>query len=615
MCGIVGYIGARDAQQVLLDGLKRMEYRGYDSAGVAFHLDGATSEEIRVIKRAGTISKGLEKALAEASHGRSCQGIGHTRWATHGVPNDQNAHPHLDCAGKIAVVHNGIIENYSELRDELAEAGHRFASDTDTEVIPHLIEHYRGEGLDLLEAVQNAVLRLEGAYALAVLDARCPDTMVGVRKNSPLIVGFGQDETFLASDVPAVLPYTRDIMILENGDMALIDRSGVRIHREDTGEVQRDVETIDWDPVLAEREGYPHFMLKEIEEQPKAWRSALSGRLEDGRPHLPELSFEEGTVEEISRIYLVGCGTSYHAGTTAASLFERFTGVPSRAVIGSEFRYGAPLLDESSLVILISQSGETADTLACLDLAREERCPTVVISNVVGSSMARGSANVLYTHAGPEISVASTKTYTAQMLLLYLLACELGLRRGVARAGEVRDLLRAVEQLPEHAELLIRENDEIMQVAEYIAEWDDAFFIGRGLDYTAAMEGQLKLKEISYIHAEAYPAGELKHGTLALIVPGVPVIAMSTQEGLREKMASNVEEVRARGGWVALVTDRPGARTSAGVDAVIPVPELIPEVSPFLLAVALQLLAYHAAVLRGCPVDKPRNLAKSVTVE
>lgn len=615
MCGIVGYIGARNAREVLLDGLKRLEYRGYDSAGLALHLNGTLSEDIQVIKRAGTISEGLEKALGEASSGHSSQGIGHTRWATHGVPNDQNAHPHVDCTGRIAVVHNGIIENYSELRDELSESGHRFTSDTDTEVIPHLIEQYRGEGLDLLEAVRCAAARLEGAYALAVLDSACPDTIVGVRRNSPLIVGLGQDEMFLASDVPAVLPYTREIMILENGDMALVDRSGVSVHREDAGEIQRGVETIDWDPVLAEREGYPHFMLKEIEEQPKAWRSALRGRLEDGRPHLPELSFEKGTVEGISRVYLVGCGTSYHAGTTAAPLFERFMGIPARAVIGSEFRYGAPLLGEDSLVVLISQSGETADTLACLDLAREEDCPTVVISNAVGSSMARGADNVLYTHAGPEISVASTKTYTAQMLLLYLLACELGLRRGAARVVDVQELLGGVEQLSDSAERLLSDTDEIMEVARYIAEWEDAFFIGRGLDYTAAMEGQLKLKEISYIHAEAYPAGELKHGTLALIESGIPVIAISTQDGLREKMASNVEEVRARGGWVALVTDRPEERTSSGVDAVISVPELVPEVSPFLVGVALQLLAYHAAVLRDCPVDKPRNLAKSVTVE
>ena len=612
MCGIVGYVGPRDAREVLLDGLKRLEYRGYDSAGLALLLDGV-ADDLNLVKKAGTIKEGLEVSLGESVlDARS--GIGHTRWATHGAPNDCNAHPHRDCSGKIAVVHNGIIENYAELRDELREAGHSLVSETDTEVIPHLIEHYRNEGLELFEAVGRAVERLEGAYALAVLDGSTPGVMVGVRKNSPLIVGLGEDENFLASDVPAILPYTRDIIILENGDMVSVTCEGISLHGSDGEKIEREPRYIDWDPVMAEREGYPHFMLKEIEEQPGAWRAALLGRLADGQVNLPEIALSGQTLEELSQVYLVACGTSYHAGVAAAPLFERMLDLPVRAVIGSEFRYGEPMLGEHTLVVFISQSGETADTLACQDLALEHGCPEVTLTNVVGSSMERRSKNVIYTRAGPEISVASTKTYTTQLLLLYLLACELGRRRGMPEEV-ARDLLEAMPGMPSAEESLLADTEHLEDVARYLAEWEDAFFIGRGLDYAAAMEGQLKLKEISYIHAEAYPAGELKHGTLALIEPGVPVVAISTQDGLRDKMASNVEEVRARGAWVVLVTDRPEDRAASFADAVIPVPGLVPELAPFFVGTALQLLAYYAAVLRDCPVDKPRNLAKSVTVE
>ncbi|MFO8061251.1 MAG: glutamine--fructose-6-phosphate transaminase (isomerizing) [Bacillota bacterium] len=613
MCGIVGYVGPRNAREVLVDGLKRLEYRGYDSAGLAMLLDGVV-DDLNLIKKAGTIDLGLEVSLRESASREARSGIGHTRWATHGAPNDANAHPHSDCSGRIAVVHNGIIENYAELRDELREAGHRFLSETDTEVIPHLIEHYRNDGLDLLEAVARAVQRLEGAYALAVLDGSTPGVMVGVRKNSPLIVGLGEGEHFLASDVPAILPYTRDIVILENGDMVAITSESVCIHGPDGEEVRREARYIDWDPVMAEREGYPHFMLKEIEEQPESWRSALRGRVADGRVSLPEIELSAGTLKGLSQVYLVACGTSYHAGVAAAPLFERMLQVPVRAVIASEFRYGDYMLDEGSLVILISQSGETADTLACQELALERGCPEVTVTNVVGSSMERGSDNVIYTRAGPEISVASTKTYTTQMLILYLLACELGRRRG-APDEAARELLEAMPGMPGAEESLLDDAEPVLEAARYLAGWDDVFFIGRGLDYAAAMEGQLKLKEISYIHAEAYPAGELKHGTLALIEPGVPVVAISTQGGLRDKVASNIEEVRARGAHVVLVTDRPGERAASYADMVIPVPAPVPELAPFFVGTALQLLAYHTAVLRDCPVDKPRNLAKSVTVE
>ena len=612
MCGIVGYVGLKNARNMLLGGLKRLEYRGYDSAGMAFLLDGVP-EDLSIVKKRGGIEEGLEVSLAEAPFVDASSGIGHTRWATHGAPSDVNAHPHTDCTGRLAVVHNGIIENYRQLRRELTDKGHTFISDTDTEVIPHLIEEYRCNGQDLVAAVNSAVEQLDGSYAIAVLDGSTPGRMIGVRKDSPMIVGLTDDGNFLASDVPAVLPYTREVIILENHDVAVIEKDAVYLYR-DGERIEPDIHHVDWDPGMAEREGYPHFMLKEIEEQPAALRAALSGRVQDGRVSLSDVDLPEDVLTRLNQIYLVGCGTSYHAGVAAAPLFETMVGVPVRPMIGSEFRYGPQLMDDRSLVILISQSGETADTLACLDLATRRGCPTVSVVNVVGSSMARGSDNVLYTRAGPEISVASTKTYTAHLLVLLLLAIELGQRLG--RDDEsVRPLLADMAKLPDKMQDILADVGSICRVAEYVAGREDVFFIGRGLDHAAVMEGQLKLKEISYIHAEAYPAGELKHGTLALIEEGVPVIAVSTQDDLRGKMASNVEEVRARGAWVALITDRPNDEAAGYADAVIPVPGMTSEVAPFFVAVLLQLLAYHAAVLRDCPVDRPRNLAKSVTVE
>ncbi|MFP4200838.1 MAG: glutamine--fructose-6-phosphate transaminase (isomerizing) [Clostridia bacterium] len=618
MCGIVGYIGYRSATDVIMEGLKRLEYRGYDSAGLALvPKDGGP---IWVLKREGDIASGLSAGLEENPPPDSSAGIGHTRWATHGRPNDINAHPHTDCRDELAVVHNGIIENYFELGNQLREEGHRFKSNVDTEVIPHLVERQRDKEMDLLEATMEATHYLKGAYALAVMEAGRdgePEVLVGVRRESPLIVGVGDGEHFLASDIAALLPYTRDVVILENGDFALLTREGFEIFDESGQPVSRETERVEWDADAAERGGHPHFMIKEILEQPSAWIAALQGRVGEGAANLPELERSSAFVADISKVYLVGCGTSYHAALAARSQFERFLGVPARAEIGSEFRYAEPLIDENTLVVFVSQSGETADTLACLDIARAAKATTIGVTNVVGSSLSRGVDDVVFTRAGPEISVASTKTYTTQLLILDLIACHLGTLRGLDEVlkVEVDSILEAAPDLPGLGENLLSDQKDVIRVAEYLAEWEDVFYIGRGLDYAAAMEGQLKLKEISYIHAEAYAAGELKHGTIALIEDDVPVIAICTQDHLRDKVISNVESVRARGGWICLVTDRPDEGSLGIADEVIILPRTAEALSPVLVGLSLQLLAYHAAVMRGCPVDKPRNLAKSVTVE
>ncbi len=618
MCGIVGYIGHRCATEVIMEGLRRLEYRGYDSAGLALvPRDGGA---IWVLKREGDIASGLEVGLEEKPPPESSAGIGHTRWATHGRPNDVNAHPHTDCRDELAVVHNGIIENYFELGHQLREEGHRFKSDVDTEVIPHLVERYRDSGMDLLRATMEATHYLRGAYALAVLEAgrgEEEEVLVGVRRESPLIIGVGDGENFLASDIAALLPYTRDVVILENGDFALLTREGFEVFDESGRPVSREVERVDWDADAAEKGGHPHFMIKEILEQPAAWIAALQGRVGEGSANLPELQSSSAMVRDITKVHLVGCGTSYHAAVAARSQFERFLGVPARAEIGSEFRYARPLIDENTLVVFVSQSGETADTLACLDIARASGATTIGVTNVVGSSLSRGVDDVVFTRAGPEISVASTKTYTTQLLILDLIACHLGMLRelGEGAQAEVDSLLRAAPDLPGMGESLLADQEAVIRVAKYLAAWEDAFYIGRGLDYAAAMEGQLKLKEISYIHAEAYAAGELKHGTIALIEENVPVVAICTQDHLRDKVTSNVEAVRARGGWICLVTDRPDEGSVGIADEVITLPRTAEPLTPVLVGLALQLLAYHAAVMRGCPVDKPRNLAKSVTVE
>ncbi|GAB6877558.1 glutamine--fructose-6-phosphate transaminase (isomerizing) [Thermaerobacter litoralis] len=609
MCGIVGYVGPKQAVPILIGGLRALEYRGYDSAGIAVSYNGT----VDVRKRQGRID-GLEEVLAQRPL-RGTAGIGHTRWATHGRPSDANAHPHTDCTGAFVVVHNGIIENYAELRDELAARGHRFASETDTEVVAHLLEElYDG---DLVRTVQRAAARLEGAYALAVLTRREPGKIVAVKQASPLIVGLGDGENFLASDIPALLPHTRRVIPLEEGEMAVLTRDGVQLLRLDGTPVEREPMTVSWDPGQAERGGYAHFMLKEIHEQPRAVRDTLSGRIHRSGEGvvLDDVRFDPQWVRQLRAVYLVACGTAYHAGLVGGRLIERLAGIPAWTEIASEFRYREPLVDERTLFVAISQSGETADTLAAMREAKRRGARVLAITNVVGSSVAREADDVVYTWAGPEIAVASTKAYTTQIVALTLLAVHLAELTGFTGPLGRKNLLESLRQLPEAVEAALRVEEEVKAIGEEAGGWTDAFFIGRGLDYFTALEGQLKLKEISYIHAEAYAAGELKHGTLALIEQGTPVIALATQPALREKMVSNIEEVRARGATVFAVIRRDLAGIERYARRTVKLPVVHPLLMPVVAAVPLQLLAYYAAVAKGTDVDKPRNLAKSVTVE
>jgi len=628
MCGIVGYVGPRPALPVLLSGLARLEYRGYDSAGVVV-LEGG---RVLACKREGRLSRleaelrpyldasgsaaaggGIPGGSAEPDGNRARVGIGHTRWATHGVPSDENAHPHADCHGRFWVVHNGIIENYRELRAELQARGHVFRSDTDTEVVPHLIESlYRG---DLAAAVAEAVRRLRGSYALAVMSPLHPGTLVAVRQESPLVVGLGRGENFLASDVPALLEFTRDTYILDEGEMAVLSPHGVQVTDRGGRPVAKEVFRVTWDASMAQKGGYPHFMLKEIHEQPGALRQTLLPRLgEEGDVRAEEDGLDPAWLGRFRRVHLVACGTAYHAGLVGKYLLEGLARIPAEAELASEFRYRQPLVDRDTLVVVISQSGETADTRAALREARARGAGVLAIVNVVGSSIAREAERVLYTWAGPEIAVASTKAYSCQVAVLTLLALHLGRLRGTLPAEESRRLGRSLRALPALVEEALAGAGRVAEVAGQVAGHEDVFFIGRGLDYAVAQEAQLKLKEISYIHAEAYAAGELKHGTLALIVPDTPVVALVTQPALREKTMSNVEEVRARGGRVYLFAPASLASGAAGVE-VLTLPEVDPWLAPLVAVVPMQLLAYYAAVARGCDVDKPRNLAKSVTVE
>jgi len=616
MCGIVGYIGRRPALPVVLDGLKRLEYRGYDSAGVAV----ASNGRVGISKTEGRLARLMEK-LAQNGLPESTVAIGHTRWATHGRPSDANAHPHVDCHGRLAVVHNGIIENYLSLRQRLEAAGHRFRSETDTEVIPHLIECYY-EG-DLVKAVRRAVRDLVGSYAFVVLRTDEPERLVAVRKNSPLIVGLGDGENLLASDIPAVLRYTRRILVLEDGDTVVVERGRVEVFDREGRAADRQPLHVDWDVGAAEKGGCPHFMLKEILEQPVCLKQTLAGRLVPGGPKSPRetgLMFDSGVLETervaaLSRFFITACGTAFHAGLVGKHLIERLARLPVEADIASEFRYRDILLGPGDMLVVVSQSGETADTLAALREASRRGGRTVAITNVVGSSVAREADEVVYTRAGPEIAVASTKAYTSQLLAFALLACHLGVARGTYRADEAARLLEETTRLPDLVQKVLDGGDVTRDIGIRVAEWDDIFYIGRGLDWAAAMEGQLKMKEISYIHAEAYAAGELKHGTLALIEDGVPVVAIVTQPGLREKTISNIREIIARGGHVIALAMEDDQEIVDHAHEVIYLPKTDPLLAPILAAVPLQLMAYHAAVARGCDVDKPRNLAKSVTVE
>ncbi len=605
MCGIVGYIGPQEALPILLEGLERLEYRGYDSAGVAV-LGG--DGDILVSKRAGRIADLREHIGASEVPGRI--GIGHTRWATHGRPNDENAHPHFGCDGRYAIVHNGIIENYTELRQALTARGHVFRSETDTEVVAHLLEEEKGR--PLLESLQRVTRHLRGSYAIAAISRDEPGTLVAAREQSPLVIGVGRGEQFIASDIPAILRHTRDVVILEDGDCAQLTADAAQVFTRDGSPSTRQPLHVAWDVHAAEKGGYEHFMIKEILEQPQVFRETARGRLdvEGGRVILPEI--DELDMASARKLHIVACGTSYHAGLVGKALIEGIARIETRTEIGSEFRYQDPLVEEGDILIAVSQSGETADTIAALREGRRRGARTLAVTNVRGSSLDREADAVLPTLAGPEIAVASSKAYTSQILTLTLLALHLAQKRGRTVR---RELLQQVVDLPAKADVLLSLRGEIEALAGRIAQAKDIFYIGRGLDYAVALEGQLKLKEISYLHAEALAAGELKHGTLALIEPGVPVIALCTQTRLREKTISNMTEVRARGAHVVAIGQAHDEELERHADEVLRIPDVAEELAPALSVLPLQLLAYYAAVARGNDVDKPRNLAKSVTVE
>ena len=606
MCGIVGYVGKRNAQDVLLDGLEKLEYRGYDSAGVALALEGG----IRVVKSKGRLAE-LRKRLAVEALARSGCGIGHTRWATHGEPSDVNSHPHS--TPRVSIVHNGIIENYGVLKERLVAKGYTFESETDTEVLVKLIDScYEGEPLKALRA---ALAMVRGSYALAVLFRDFPDTLFAVKRESPLIVGWGEEENFIASDIPALLKYTRRYSVLEEGDMAVVNADGIRFYNEFAEPVKREVLTANWDQEAAEKGGYPHFMLKEINEQPAAITATVSPRVENGLPDLrvPELTDER--LRRIGTVHLVGCGTAMHAGMVGKAAIEALARVPAQVEIASEFRYRNPILRPEDLVIIISQSGETSDTLAALKLAKSRGVPVLAIVNVVGSSIARAADYVMYTYAGPEIAVASTKAYMVQMCVLYLFALRLAYARGMQTDAEIRRLTAELLRAGEVIKPRLADCEQIKYLASRFVNTQSCFFIGRGFDYSLSLEGSLKLKEISYVHSDAYAAGELKHGTISLVTDGVPVIALATQKQVYEKTISNAKETKSRGAKVLLFTTRDAVVPDGVADYVVRLDDYDDLLMPLQLIVPLQLFAYYMAVLRGCDVDKPRNLAKSVTVE
>ena len=606
MCGIVGYVGKRNAQDVLLDGLEKLEYRGYDSAGVALALEGG----IRVVKSKGRLAE-LRKRLAVEALARSGCGIGHTRWATHGEPSDVNSHPHS--TPRVSIVHNGIIENYGVLKERLMAKGYTFESETDTEVLVKLIDScYEGEPLKALRA---ALAMVRGSYALAVLFRDFPDTLFAVKRESPLIVGWGEEENFIASDIPALLKYTRRYSVLEEGDMAVVNADGIRFYNEFAEPVEREVLTANWDQEAAEKGGYPHFMLKEINEQPAAITATVSPRVENGLPDLrvPELTDER--LRRIGTVHLVGCGTAMHAGMVGKAAIEALARVPAQVEIASEFRYRNPILRPEDLVIIISQSGETSDTLAALKLAKSRGVPVLAIVNVVGSSIARAADYVMYTYAGPEIAVASTKAYMVQMCVLYLFALRLAYARGMQTDAEIRRLTAELLRAGEVIKPRLADCEQIKYLAIRFVNTQSCFFIGRGFDYSLSLEGSLKLKEISYVHSDAYAAGELKHGTISLVTDGVPVIALATQKQVYEKTISNAKETKSRGAKVLLFTTRDAVVPDGVADYVVRLDDYDDLLMPLQLIVPLQLFAYYMTVLRGCDVDKPRNLAKSVTVE
>ena len=608
MCGIVGYVGKQQAAPLLLKGLAKLEYRGYDSAGVAVYHD----KEIEVIK-----AKGRLKILSEMTDGGKTIpgtiGIGHTRWATHGEPSDVNSHPHLSNSGKFAVVHNGIIENYMELKKHLENEGCVFLSETDTEVIAHMVEHYYNG--NLLDTVIEVMNHLEGSYAMGILCVNNPNEFIAVKKDSPLIVGVSEDGNFVASDIPAILEHTRDIYLLEDNEVVVLRKDSVKIYNEYKELMQKELFHVNWDISAAEKGGYEHFMFKEIMEQPNAVRDTISPRIQDGKVVLDDLKLSDDYIKDLNRIYIVACGSAYHVGMVAKYVFEDFVRIPVAVDLASEFRYRNPLIDEHTLVIVISQSGETADTLAALREAKKLGAKILSIVNVVGSSIARESDHVMYTWAGPEIAVATTKAYSTQLDVAYLIALYFAKVRGQIDEEQMKYYCGELQKLPEVIQKIVNHVDGLQYLASQSFNANNIFFLGRGIDYAVALEGSLKLKEISYIHSEAYAAGELKHGTISLIEDGTLVVALATQDNLFEKLVSNIKEVKARGAKVIALVFEDEKRIEEVADHVIYIPRVEQKFAASPAVVPLQIFAYYVSLQRGCDVDKPRNLAKSVTVE
>ena len=609
MCGIVGYAGRRKAAPLLLDGLKKLEYRGYDSSGIA--VENAKGE-IQAVKAKGRLIKLIE-LTSGGENLDGTVGIGHTRWATHGEPNDVNSHPHLSEDGRFAVVHNGIIENYLELKSFLTDKGFKFVSQTDTEVIAHLLEYYF-DG-DVLDCIRKVLNKLSGSYALGILFNETPDVFYAIRKDSPLVVGLGKDENFIASDMPALLKYTRNFILLSDDEIACISGTKVVIYNKNMEVEEKKPFFVDWDPETAEKGGYPHFMLKEIHEQPKAVRDTVMPRIKDDKIVLYDISLSAEYVKSIKKINIVGCGSAYHAGIIGKYYIERVCRIPVETDFASEFRYRSPIADERVLTIIISQSGETADTLAALREAKRLKSRTLAVVNVLGSSIAREADDVLYTHAGPEIAVATTKGYTTQVAALYLIGLYLAKTLDTIPQSEYEEQLKSLKNLSDNITKLLEKPEETQYLASLYYKNKDLFFIGRGMDYASALEGALKLKEISYIHAEAYPAGELKHGTISLIENGSPVIAVAVDKRLFEKTLSNIKEVKTRGAKVIAVASKENRAVENEAEHTLYIPDCHPLLAPVLTAVYLQLFGYYVAAVKGCDIDKPRNLAKSVTVE
>lgn len=610
MCGIVGYIGNQNAQDVVINGLEKLEYRGYDSSGIATISNG----KLQLSKFKGRLSVLTEYLKREPHEGFI--GIGHTRWATHGQPSDVNSHPHINESQSVAVIHNGIIENYRALKNELIEKGYTFKSQTDTEVIVHLIDYYLSENDDILKAVNSAIKRLRGAYALGIISKSEPDKVIAVRNESPLVIGIGNGENFFASDIPAILAYTRDVYYMDNGETAVITKNDITIYDLKGEKIQKQKSTINWDMESATKGGYPHFMLKEINEQPQAVSDTLLRRIdENNNLILDDIRIDENEIKNIEDIYIVACGTAYNAGLIGKYVIENLANIRVRVDIASEFRYNKQFINEKTLVILVSQSGETADTLAAQKLAKKKGCRILSITNVVGSSIARNSDDVFYTLAGPEIAVASTKAYTTMLVAFYMIGVELSKLKGEINLYEYKEIVERLKKLPEKVKQTLEIEKKCIDIAEKIKNSKSAFYIGRGLDDSVGKEGALKLKEISYIYTESFAAGELKHGTIALIEKDTPVIAVVTQDKLFEKTMSNIQEVKARGAYTIIITDKDTKDIENYADEIIQIPQIYDMFSSILAVIPAQFIAYYTSIKKGNDVDKPRNLAKSVTVE